>query len=90
MTASPEYWGGSSLLLSFKIIKENPMWLFTSNSFVSVVADRDDTQSPRLLVRARIEGDIDQLFPNVEVMETLLADYRYRAWVDRQAVFKCF
>jgi len=45
--------------LSFKIIKENPMWLFTSNSFVSVVADRDDTQSPRLLVRARIKGDID-------------------------------
>jgi hypothetical protein len=40
------------------------MWLFTSNSFVSVVADRDDTQSSRLLVRARIKGDIDQLFPD--------------------------
>ena len=66
------------------------MWLFTSNSFVSVVADRDDTQSPRLLVRARIKGDIDQLFPNAEVMETPLADYRYRAWVDRQAVSNAF
>ena len=52
------------------------MWLFTSNSFVSVVADRDDTQSPRLLVRARIKGDIDQLFPDAEVMETPLTDYR--------------
>ena len=62
MAASPKYRGGNSLLLSFKIIKENPMWLFTSNSFVSVVADRDDTQSSRLLVRARIKGDIDQLF----------------------------
>lgn len=66
------------------------MWLFTSNTFVSVVADRDDTQSPRLLVRARIEGDIDQLFPDAEVMETPLADYRYRAWVDRQAVSNAF
>ena len=64
MAAFPKYWEGSSLLLSFKIIKENPMWLFTSNSFVSVVADRDDTQSSRLLVRARIKGDIDQLFPD--------------------------
>ena len=66
------------------------MWLFTSNSFVSVVADRDDTQSPRLLVRARIEGDIDQLFPDAEVMETPLADYRYRAWIDRQAFSNAF
>ena len=90
MAAFPKYWGGSSLLLSFKIIKENLMWLFTSNSFVSVVADRDDTQSSRLLVRARIKGDIDQLFPNAEVMETPLADYRYRAWVDRQAVSNAF
>ena len=66
------------------------MWLFTSNSFVSVVADRDDTQSSRLLVRARIKGDIDQLFPDAEVMETPLADYRYRAWIDRQAVSNAF
>jgi hypothetical protein len=76
MAASSKNWGGSSLLLSFKIIKENPMWLFTSNSFVSVVADRDDTQSSLLLVRARIKGDIDQLFPDAEVMETPLTDYR--------------
>ena len=66
------------------------MWLFTSNSFVSVVADRDDTQSSRLLVRARIKGDIDQLFPDAGVMETPLADYRYRAWIDRQAVSNAF
>ena len=66
------------------------MWLFTSNSFVSVVADRDDTQSSRLLVRARIKGDIDQLFPDAEVMETPLADYRYRAWIERQAVSNAF
>ena len=66
------------------------MWLFTSNSFVSVVADRDDTQSSRLLVRARIKGDIDQLFPHAEVMETPLADYRYRAWANRKAVLNAF
>ena len=90
MAASPKNWGGSSLPLSFKIIKENPIWLFTSNSFVSVVADKDDTQSSRLLVRARIKGDIDQLFPDAEIMETPLADYRYRAWVDRQAVSNAF
>ena len=34
MAAFPKYWGGSSLLLSFKIIKENPMCVFTSNSVV--------------------------------------------------------
>jgi hypothetical protein len=60
------------------------MWLFTSKAFVSIVADRKD--SSRLLVRAREQGAIEELFPEAEVFEDLAADYRYRAFLSRDAV----
>ena len=31
-----------------------------------------------------------EVFPDAEVMETPLADYRYRAWIERQAVSNAF
>ena len=53
------------------------MWIFLSDAFLSVVADRDEPSGPRLLVRARREGD---------VTTTPAADYRYRAWLPRERV----
>jgi hypothetical protein len=34
------------------------MWLFCEKGFVSIVVDRDDPD--RLLVRARVKGDIER------------------------------
>ena len=55
------------------------MWLFTSKSFLSVVADKENPTGDRLLVRSRIAGDIEEVFPDANVMETCNADYRFRS-----------
>jgi hypothetical protein len=55
------------------------MWLFTSKSFISIVADKDDPT--RRLLRSRCPGDIEELFPDANVFEDTNADYRYRAFV---------
>lgn len=51
------------------------MWLFTSKSFVSIVVDKKDPN--RRLVRARCQGDIEELFPNANVFEDPQADYQH-------------
>lgn len=64
------------------------MWIFLSDSFLSVVADNKDPNGDRLLVRARREGDIERVFPDSEPSYTGSADYAYRAWVNRSDVAK--
>lgn len=61
------------------------MWLFTPDSFISIVQHRD--QPDLLLARARFPGDLGRLFPDRahEVEETPDADYRYRLILDRKA-----
>jgi hypothetical protein len=58
------------------------MWIFLSDSFLSVVQHKDDVS--KLLVRARLKGDIERAFPGVTAEETPIADYRYRAIVPRE------
>jgi hypothetical protein len=60
------------------------MWIFRNDSFISVVAHRD--QPENLLARSRIEGDIERAFPAAEVFQVSGADYRYRAVISRQAL----
>ncbi len=66
------------------------MWIFLSDSFVSVVADRNDPA--RLLVRGRRQGDVERFLAPVSapgefpVSETPRADYRFRASVPRDTV----
>lgn len=62
------------------------MWLFTSKTFLSVVADKDQPDGPKLLVRSRVQGDIEEIFPNADVNETPQDDYRFRAWIAREEV----
>ncbi len=57
------------------------MWIFTSKSFLSVVVDRNHPS--RLLVRARMEGDIEVMFPNAKAFIDEMADYKYRAFVTK-------
>ena len=64
----------------------NSMWIFLSDAFLSVVADKADPAGDRLLVRARRPGDIECLFPEAEVFRVAGADYAFRAWLPRQQV----
>lgn len=72
------------------------MWIFLNDAFLSIVA-----VSPRgrnaptssvadraklLLVRGRIAGDIERVFPAAKVRRTDDRDYRYRAYVSREDV----
>ena len=62
------------------------MWIFLSNSFISVVQKPGDTDA--LTVRARIKGDIENVFPDATVEANRGTDYKYRARVPREAVAK--
>lgn len=59
------------------------MWIFASNSVLSIVASR---RNGFLLVRARRRGDIERLFPDAEVTESEHRDYRFRAHIPRRIV----
>lgn len=61
------------------------MWIFLSNSFLSIV-DKGDDSGRTLLVRARRKGDIEAVFPDAEVVEGGGTDYGWRARIDRQRV----
>jgi hypothetical protein len=60
------------------------MWLCTSLGFLSIVADRNNNNN--LLVRARVTGHIESLFPLATVTVTQAADYRFRASLPRDLV----
>ncbi len=60
------------------------MWVFLSDVFVSIVAPKPDSgidPSQFLIVRARVKGDIERLFPGAKVMVDAGTDYRFRAIV---------
>ena len=60
------------------------MLIFTRNAFLSIV---DHPQDDRfLVVRGRIAGDIETLFPEAEVFEKPGADFRFQASVTRDRV----
>lgn len=58
------------------------MWIFQNDSFLSIVQHKQLPDS--LLVRSRVDGDIERVFPNVEVFQIEEADYRYRAVIPRE------
>lgn len=60
------------------------MWIFLNDAMLSIVAHRECKET--LLVRARLRGDIEAVFPDVEVWEDRSADYRWRAHVPREDV----
>lgn len=60
------------------------MWIFLRDSFLSVV--QHDEERRFLLVRSRIRGDIERVFPEATVSEDHRADYRFVASVPRERV----
>lgn len=57
------------------------MWIYTKKGFFSIVQDKDDEDY--LIVRARVKGDIEHYFQDVDVQEDVGSDYRYRIRVLR-------
>ena len=59
------------------------MWIFLNDAFLSAVEHRNDPNL--LLVRARVSGDLQRVFPDLakNVQKTTKADYRFRLAVDR-------
>ena len=64
--------------------KGSAMWIFLNDAFVSIVAHKDDPD--KVVVRARVRGDIENVFGDVEVIETDNSDYRFRAFLPREMV----
>ncbi len=65
------------------------MWIFLNDAMLSIVAPPQDTVAAaqnKLLVRGRLKGDIERVFPKAAVTETPQRDYRFRALIDRTAV----
>ena len=62
------------------------MWIFMSDSFLSVVADKSNPDN--LVVRARRPGDIKKVFPNAEEFSLPGRDYQFRAILSREAVLE--
>lgn len=60
------------------------MWVFMSDSFLSIVAHGSDPEL--LIVRARHQGDIERAFPEVAAVVDKEADYLYHADVPRERV----
>ena len=60
------------------------MWIQFNNAFLSIVENRDNKLE--LLVRARIKGDIEKIFPEADVFEDDSADYKYRAFISKAKV----
>jgi hypothetical protein len=62
------------------------MWIFAKNGFLSI--KQHDRQPKLLVVRGRVKGDIERLMsiPARQVIEDAAADYRFRAFLDRDRV----
>jgi len=63
------------------------MWIFADTSFVSIVRPKNgEGRKDFLVVRGRVKGDIEALFPKAKVRLTPGRDYLYRALVSRKVV----
>ncbi|CAB4130400.1 hypothetical protein UFOVP119_24 [uncultured Caudovirales phage] len=70
------------------------MWIFQSDSFLSIVAPAQSDLPPPLrpkwqdylIVRARKRGDIERVFKGVRVVKLPNRDYAFRAYVPRDRV----
>lgn len=60
------------------------MWIMFNNAFLSVVDKAPDPD--QLVVRARVEGHIEAVFPTAKVIRDASGDYLFRAFIDRADV----
>lgn len=60
------------------------MWIFMNDSMLSIVEDFGDPE--QFVVRARIKGDIENVFPDAVVEDKIGTDYKFRTFLPRQVV----
>ena len=60
------------------------MWIFMQDSFVTISQDKN--QRDRFMIRARVAGDIEKLFPETKVIRMDDADYLFRAFIPKDRV----
>ena len=60
------------------------MWVCLNDAFFSII--EDDLDPGVLIVRARVKGHIEKVFPKVKVTILPERDYRFRCSVDRETV----
>ncbi len=60
------------------------MWIYLSNSFLSLVRDRNNRG--KLLVRSRFVDDIKNIFPSAHVIHSPENDYAHRSSIDASTV----
>lgn len=58
------------------------MWVFLNNAMLSAVAHRN--KPGHFMVRARLKGDLERVFPGATVSRTPSADYVYRCTVSKR------
>ncbi len=62
------------------------MWITTTKGFFSIVKYDGDTS--HFVVRSRVAGDIEAMWPNARVHHLPERDYRYRARIPRWDVIE--
>ena len=60
------------------------MWIVLNDSYLSIVAVEGEPSIK--LVRARLQDDIKNVFPNAEVLVTEERDYLFRAYIPTKTV----
>lgn len=58
------------------------MWVFLNNAFFSAVQHHE--RPGTIIVRGRLKGDLERLFPKRKVYETPNRDYRFRIFTTRK------
>lgn len=62
------------------------MWIFLNDAFISIVQPQNSgavDPARYLMVRGRIPGDLERLFPGRKVFQDKGTDYRFRCFVKR-------
>jgi hypothetical protein len=60
------------------------MWIFLNDAFISIVQHPEIKNM--LVVRARLKGDLEALFPKAKIEETPMRDYRFRTFLKKVVV----
>jgi hypothetical protein len=72
------------MAFSRRVWQAMSMWVFLRDSHLSIV--QHDSESRLLRVEARVRGDIERVFPEADVAENDIADYRFCAAIARERV----
>jgi len=60
------------------------MWIFTQDAYITI--SQDANERDRFMIRARVKGDIEKLFPKAQVIRMDDADFLFRAFVPKKRV----